>query len=134
TGQVGMRVSPWQHAEFDNVRIVATAPWPQFIPHSEMTAMASSEHVENDRGVIYPASNAIDDRVETAWRSEYQPLAPLPQSLTLDLGRERTVQGLACKPAMAGENDGGGHFITNYKVYLSDDGKTFQNVAAGEWK
>jgi hypothetical protein len=133
-GQVGLRVSPWQHAQFDNVRIVPTAAWPQFIPHSEMKVTATSEHSENDRGMIHIAWNAIDDRIETTWRPEYSPEAPLPQSLTLDLGRERSVGGLICRPSVALSIDGGGGFITDFNVALSMDGKTFTTVASGKWK
>ncbi|HEY1790265.1 MAG TPA: discoidin domain-containing protein [Verrucomicrobiae bacterium] len=134
TGQIGLRVSAWQHGEFDNVRIVKTAAWPVFVPHSAMTVAASSEHDANDRGQIFSAQNAIDGRPETSWRPESNSSVPSPQSLTLDLGRERTVQGLACKPAITGKNDGGENFITRYTIYLSRDGKNYQEAATGEWK
>ncbi|HEX3627438.1 MAG TPA: discoidin domain-containing protein [Verrucomicrobiae bacterium] len=134
TGQVGLRVSAWQHAQFDNVRIVKTAPWPKFVPQSEITAAASSEHDANYRGQIFSARNAIDGRVETSWRPEFNSPVRLPQSVTLDLGHERTVQGLACKPSIADKNNGGGNFITRYNIYLSRDGKTWHKAAAGTWK
>ena len=133
-GQIGLRVSPWKHAQFDNVRIVPTAAAPQSIAHSEMKIRATSEHSENDRGMNHLARNAIDDRVETTWRSEYAPVAPLPQSLTIDLGRERSVQGLICRPSVALSNESGGGFITDYNVYASSDGSAFEKVASGKWK
>jgi hypothetical protein len=133
-GQAGLRVSPWQHAQFDNVKIIPTAAIPQLIPHSEMKIFATSEHAENDRGMNHLAANAIDDRIETTWCPEYSPAAPLPQSLTLDLGRERTVRGLICRPPIALNADGGGRVITDFNVALSTDGKSFKKVASGKWK
>jgi hypothetical protein len=131
-GQVGLRVSPWQHAQFDNVKIVPTAEWPELIAHSELNVSATSEHAENDHGMIHIARNAIDDRVETTWRSEYSPAAPLPQSITLDLGRERSVKGVICRPAIAGGDNAGGR-ITEYNAYVSANGTEFEKVASGKW-
>src|SRR5690606_36878899 len=130
SGQVGLRVSAWQHAQFDNVRVEKTADWPEFIPNAEVTAATTSEHAENDFGSIHIAQNAIDERVETSWRSRYAPRAPLPQAITLELKRVRTVAGLVYKPELAGTGRG---VITSYNVYLSDDGKTFNKVAGGHW-
>jgi glycosyl hydrolase family 59/F5/8 type C domain-containing protein/glycosyl hydrolase family 59 (putative galactocerebrosidase) len=130
TGQVGFRTSPWQHAQFDDLRVTPTGPAPDFLPHDRMSATATSEHAENDHGFSYAASRAIDDRVETAWRSEYQPVAPLPQSITLDLGEDRKVFGLAYRPGVTGTAGA----ITGYRVWLSADGKTFTEVDAGYWK
>jgi Glycosyl hydrolase family 59/F5/8 type C domain len=130
TGQVGVRVSPWQHAQFDDLDVERTAPPPRFVPHREMAVTATSEHAGNDFGVAYPARFAIDDRVESAWRSEYRPAAPLPQSITLDLGRTRTVRALAYKPKITGPAGGA---ITGYRIAVSRDGERFESVAAGYW-
>ncbi|HYJ69242.1 MAG TPA: discoidin domain-containing protein [Nocardioidaceae bacterium] len=131
TGQVGLRVSPWQHAQSDDLSVVRTAPPPRFVPHPEMTVTASSQHAGNDFGVAYPARFAIDDRVESAWRSEYRPAAPLPQSITLDLGRTRSVRALAYKPKITGAAGGA---ITSYRVAVSQDGEQFRQVDAGYWQ
>ncbi|HYG25077.1 MAG TPA: discoidin domain-containing protein [Verrucomicrobiae bacterium] len=132
-GQVGFRVSPWQHAQFDNLRVVPTRPAPQLLARSEMKAVATSEHAMNDHGMIHIAANAIDDRLETTWRSEYSPIAPLPQSVTVDLGCEHAVQGLIHHPPIAGLSDAAG-CITEYNVYLSADGSNFGKVASGRWR
>jgi len=126
TGQVGLRVSPWQHAQFDNLEVRKTTLWPDFIPHTKMTAIASSESATNDFGAIHVARNAMDDRVETSWRSLP---APLPQSITLDLKHPRKIRGLACRPELA---DGGQRRIIAYKVYASLDGNAFEEIAKGE--
>lgn len=44
------------------------------------------------------AGNAVDDRVETSWRSEYSPPASLPPSITLDLHEARAVRAPGYKP------------------------------------
>jgi hypothetical protein len=129
-GQAGLRVSAWQHAQFDNFSIVKTAPWPEFIPHAEMQAAATSEHGENDFGSVHVAANAIDDRVETSWRSEYAPPAPLPQALTLDLKHSRKVSALTYKPPVPVDWQ---RLITRYRVALSQDGRKFEPVATGTW-
>jgi hypothetical protein len=131
TGQVGLRVGPWQHAQFDDLSVDRTAPPPRFVPHREMSVTASSEHAANDFGVAYPARFAIDDRVESAWRSEYRPAAPLPQSITLDLGRTRSVQALSYKPKITGPAGGA---ITGYRIAVSADGAHFRQVDAGYWQ
>ena len=77
TGQMGLGTGQWQNARFDNVEILPTAEWPVFVPHAEMTATATSEHAANHRGWDFKAANAIDDRPETAWSSEWEPRAPM---------------------------------------------------------
>jgi hypothetical protein len=129
-GQVGFEVSPWQQAQFDNLSVVPTGPEPQFIPHTQMSATATSAHNANDFGADYAASNAIDDRVETSWRSEFDPAAPLPQSITLDLHQVREVSSLAYQPPVTTADTG---TITGYEVELSTDGQNFTQVASGSW-
>jgi len=129
-GQVGFQVSPWQQAQFDNLSVVPTGPAPHFIPQTQMTATATSAHNNNDFGANYAASNAIDGRVETSWRSEFDPAAPLPQSVTLDLHRVQGVSSLAYQPPVTTPDTG---TITGYQVQLSTDGKHFTQVASGTW-
>jgi hypothetical protein len=112
--------------------VVPTGPRPQLVPHHEMTVEAvTSEHTANDGGAMYHARLAIDDRVETAWRSEYQPAQPVPQSITLDLGKPRTVHALLYRPRVTGPAGGA---ITAYNVYTSSDAQHFQRVASGYWE
>lgn len=129
TGQVGLRVGGWQRAQFDNLRVVPTGPWPAFIPHSTMTATATSEHTANDFGHYYPARHAIDDHLWSSWRSQVAPVAPLPQALTLDLGKVTTVAGLAYTPAVTATAGG----ITGYTVSTSRDGREFTEAVRGHW-
>lgn len=129
-GQAGFEVSPWQQAQFGNLSVAPTGPAPRFIPHTQMTATATSAHTANDFGADYDASNAIDDRVETSWRSEFDPAAPLPQSITLDLHRVQGVSSLAYRPPVTTPDTG---TITGYQVQLSTDGKNFTQVADGTW-
>lgn len=130
TGQIGIRVSPWQNAQFDDVQIDRTGPWPEFVPHEVITADATSEHPKNYQGYVYTADNAIDNRPETVWHSKWDPHAPLPQSITLDLGRNYNVQGITYQPRLDGNTHG---MITDYNIYLSNDGETFTKVTDGEW-
>lgn len=130
TGQVGLGVSPYQNAQFDNLSVVPTGPTPAFIPHSQMMATATSENTSLVEYHRYPASYAIDDRVESGWLTEAD--SALPQSLTLDLGSSKKVCMLAYKPpfdrrALDDED------ITRYAVSVSEDGVTFRQVAAGDW-
>lgn len=130
TGQVGLRVGGWQRAQFDNLSVTATGPWPAFVRHSGMTATATSEHAANDFGHSYPARHAIDDRLWSTWRSEYSPLEPLPQSLTLDLGTPTTVSGVTYTPSVTSTAGA----VTAYTVYTSADGRTFTKAAEGFWE
>jgi lysophospholipase L1-like esterase len=130
-GQTGFRVSAWQHAQFDNFRVEKTARWPEFIPHAEMSIRASSAETENIFGALHLAQCAIDDRVETSWRSRYAPPVSLPQSLTIDLQRSRKICGLTCRPESAGTETG---VILTCKIYISADGKNFEKVADVNWE
>jgi hypothetical protein len=130
SGQIGLRVIPWRNAQFDDLSITKTAPWPRFLPHAQMRVAATSEHTANARGYTYQAANAIDDRPDTAWSAEWAPPAPLPQSITLELDRVQTTHGLTCQPRLDGSKDG---YVSDYRIYLSANGKDFSQVAAGTW-
>ena len=130
TGQIGLRVSPFQTAQFDDVKITPSGPHPRFLPHASMTATATSAHTRNLRGYEFSVPNAIDDRPETMWSSEFDPPAPLPQAIMLDLGRRQNVQGLTYQPRLDANPNGR---ITAYEVLLSNDGQSFTTVAQGNW-
>jgi hypothetical protein len=132
TGQIGLAVSRWNHAQFDNVKITPTGKRPTFIPQKNMTATATSEHSGAYRGYTFTAAKAIDGRPETAWHSEWTPIKmPLPQSITLDLGGGYTVRGLTYRPNFIHLAPKGN--ITRYNIYISSDGKSFKKVASGNW-
>lgn len=130
SGQIGLLVSPWNLARFDNVQVKRTAEWPKLIPQEKISITATSDHPAFERGYDYAAKNAIDGRPETAWHSEWQPRKNLPQSLTLDLGGEYPVQGLIYQPRLTSNIKG---VITEYLVEVSDDGKNFRKIAEGSW-
>jgi len=131
TGQVGIGTSAYQNAQFDNLNIAPAGPTPTFIPHSQMTATATSETTQEIEYHRYPAAYAIDDRVESGWLTRSGDA--LPQSLTLDLGSSTKVCLLAYKPSFDRRalND---EDITGYTVSVSQDGVSFQQVAAGSWE
>ena len=134
-GQIGLRTSAWNAARFDELRVEKSAEWPHFVPQSEMTATASSAHDGNAFGYDYPASAAVDGRPETYWRSEWEPAAALPQSITLDLGETRSVRALTYQPRISGHwaARAPGHPVTQYAIAVSTDGETFEQVAEGTW-
>jgi hypothetical protein len=130
SGQIGLATSPWQQAQFDNVDVRATAPWPRFLPHAALKATATTEHAANHRGYTYEAANAVDARPETSWSAEWEPRAPLPQALTLQWESAQTVHGLVYQPRLEA---GGTGEITAYRIQVSTDGRDFTEVAQGKW-
>ena len=130
TGQVGLGVSPYQNAEFDNLSVVPTGQAPEFVPHADMTATATSEDPSLVEYHRHPARYAIDDRVESGWQTD--PSSTLPQSLTLDLGHPQSVFELTYKPPYD-RRSGTADDITGYRIYLSNDGHQFRQVASGSW-
>ncbi|WP_170308064.1 discoidin domain-containing protein [Paenibacillus dakarensis] len=95
------------------------------VPKEKMKAIATSQHTG------YEASKAIDSKPETMWHSEWSPIAPLPQSITLDLGGVYEVTGLDYQTRTDFKPDG---VITQYTVYASSDGIDFTNVTSGAWE
>jgi alpha-galactosidase len=98
------------------------APWPAFAAPASATATTAHDG--------YPASAAIDGRQATIWHDEFSPQAPLPQSVTVDLGRTRTVDGLTYQPRLDAGTTG---TVTAYRIEVSTDGSTFTAVANGSW-
>jgi len=107
------------------VTTVPSGAWPHFVPHSAMTATASSANY------WYPASNAIDGKLTTLWHSEFSGVHdPLPISLTIDTGATRTLTGVTYQGRLDGDMTG---TITGYTVEVSTDGIAYTLVAAGQW-
>ncbi|PSL08468.1 F5/8 type C domain-containing protein [Haloactinopolyspora alba] len=133
TGMVGLGVSPYQRAQFDDVEITPTEKAPRFVPHETMTASASSTHEGLFDHHFYSPDRAIDGRPETMWGSEWDPKAPLPQSITLELDRPRAIHGLTYQPRLdTYRNENWGN-ITGYTVSTSLDGENFTEVSSGTW-
>jgi alpha-galactosidase len=97
-------------------------PWPAFA--APVSATATSAHDG------FPASAAIDGRPSTIWHDEFSPQAPLPQSIVVDLGGVRAVDGLTYQPRLDAPTTG---TITGYRIEVSADGSAFTEVASGTW-
>ncbi len=103
---------------------VPSGPWPHLVPPQGLTATATSAHPG------YPPQNAVDGLLTTFWHTEWDPLAPLPQSITIDLGSAHNTNGLIYSARQDGGTSG---IITGYTVSVSTDGTTFTQVATGSW-
>ncbi len=104
---------------------VPNGPWPHFVASSSETATASSSNGG------YPPGNAIDGKLTTIWHSQFSPVhAPLPISISIDLGAVRTVAGLTYQPRLDGDTTG---TITQYTVELSTDGTSYAPATTGAW-
>ncbi|HEV3407882.1 MAG TPA: discoidin domain-containing protein [Gaiellaceae bacterium] len=126
-GHVGVATGGYYRAQFDNLSVSRSGPWPSFVPHAHMRASASSFVYETYVNKDHRPAAAIDDRPSTRWLSS----DPLPESLTLELDRPRDVHQLAYTPHVASTNPHGA--ITRYEVAVSADGATYAPVAFGSW-
>lgn len=131
TGQMGLMVSPWQNAQFDNIEVTRNGQQPAFVPKNNMRVYATSDHVENTGHGSFIAENAIDGRPETIWHSEWDPKQPLPQSITIELGGFYEVEALVYQPRLDDSRNG---MITEYNIYLSSNGIDFKKVENGSWQ
>lgn len=127
TGSVGLLAQGWKHVQFDDVTVEPIGQRPRFAPKGEMSATATSE-MGFDGGYLRGADNVVDDRVETFWRSD--PDQALPQSVTVDLGKQRSTHGVVVQPRRDSGTTG---MVTDYNVSLSNDGEHFTKVASGTW-
>lgn len=97
------------------------------IPHSTMTATATSEHPNvGSEGL---ASMAIDDNLNTWWHTNWSNVVPLPQSITIDLHDIKFIGNYTYLP----RPDAGNGTISQYKLEVSLDGTNYEQVAAGKW-
>ncbi|MEF3301699.1 discoidin domain-containing protein [Paenibacillus sp. GYB003] len=119
-------------AVITDLMVRSAASWPAkpkpaelVVPASGVKAVSTSQHAG------YEASKATDGSLQTMWHSEWAPLAPLPQSITLDLGAAYDVVGLDYQTRTDFKPDG---LITSYSVYASSDGAKFVKVADGNWE
>jgi len=77
----------------------------------------------------YEARLAIDDDPATMWHTAWDPVAPLPHDVTIDLKDSLRVYGLKYLPRQDMTNGR----IAQYEVHASADGANWQQVAAGQW-
>lgn len=93
------------------------------------TATADSAEVSAEDG---RAANVLDGDEWTIWHTRYTGgTAPLPHSITLDLGAAETFDTLGYTPRRGG---GGNGNISTYQVFVSQDGAAWGTaVAAGSF-
>ena len=107
----------------------ARAPLPAQPPQNESPyTPVSATATSGDAGAAIDGKN--DTEVITMW----QPTAPLPQSLTVDLGSVRPDVGwLGCVPRYHLEKSSRDGNVTAYRILTSRDGSQFAEAAAGTW-
>jgi hypothetical protein len=134
TGQVGVRVSRWQNAQFDDLTVDATGPAPATLPRQGMTATATSEQPGPYEHHFYKPQWALDGRPETQWMARLDGTPHLPEAITIDLGRAgREIGGLLYKPPVGSARIPYSGIVTGYAISLSQDGSRFEEVARGSW-
>jgi len=77
----------------------------------------------------YEARLAIDDDPATIWHTAWDPTAPLPHHLTVDLKDSLPVRGLTYLPRQDMSNGR----IAQYEVHVSTDGTSWEQVVSGRW-
>lgn len=76
------------------------------------------------------SSNAIDENTETIWNtSDNTSATTLPQSITVDMGKEMTIASFSYLP----RQNGTGGIVKNYQWQTSTDNTTWTTVAEGEF-
>jgi galactosylceramidase len=94
------------------------------IPASGMKVQTTSDCQDHE------PQKAIDGDPATCWHSTWSPVAPLPQSLTVNLGATYNIDLVTYLPRQ--DNNATG-IITEYNLYASLDGSQFQKIASGKW-
>lgn len=85
------------------------------------TATADSNQPGND------AQNVLDGDGNSFWHTAYNPDAPLPHQITIDMQTSRYVNALTYQPRQDGSFNGN---IGEHKIYLSNDGVNWGNPVA----
>ncbi|QKJ63392.1 alpha-L-fucosidase [Flavobacterium sp. M31R6] len=76
------------------------------------------------------SSNAIDENEETLWNtSDNTSATALPQSITVDMGKEISIVSFSYLP----RQNGTGGIVKNYQWQTSTDNSTWTTVAEGEF-
>ncbi|MEU8570430.1 discoidin domain-containing protein [Streptomyces pathocidini] len=88
-------------------------------------ATATSEETAGEPG---QAARAVDNDPHVHWHSAYD--AALPQQLSVDLGKERRISGVRYMPRQDGGING---MVKRYEVLVSADGRSWHQVARGEF-
>lgn len=85
------------------------------------TATADSNQPGND------AQNVLDGDGNSFWHTAYNPDAPLPHQITIDMQTSRYVNALTYQPRQDGSFNGN---IGEHKIYLSNDGVNWGDPVA----
>ena len=100
-------------------------------PVTPVNAYATGFHT--GEGPLNAIDGLSDVRYETCWSTWGLP-APVPQSITIDLGGVwSNVSTLEYLPKQWNRNDSTDGDITSYTISTSTDGTTFTQVATGTW-
>jgi hypothetical protein len=125
-GNVSLRASSWDQAQFDGVSVTPTNPSPEMVPHDQMSVVYVSSAQGFWKGWTFESDYIIDDRPETRWQTEDR---PTPHSITIDIGKTRSIEGLQMRPRYFSTNA----MITGYRIETSVDGEEFEVVKEGSW-
>jgi len=102
-----------------------TFPWASLIPRGGWTATADSEQPGNE------AKYVIDNDPNSIWHTPWDPDAPLPHWIQVDMKRRYVVSGISYIPRQDSVNNGN---IGSHEILLSDDGVKWSEPAAyGEY-
>jgi galactose oxidase len=96
------------------------------LPRTGWTVTADSQETAAENGA---AANVLDGNTATIWHTAWSvaPAAPLPHTLTVDMGGTRLVSGLSYLPRQGGVRNG---TIGQYRIETSTDGTVWGAAAA----
>ena len=95
------------------------------------TLVVSCGDYETDGGASEgPAELAMDDDLNTIWHTDWYGTSRDNHWIQFELTEDYQVDGLRYKPRITGNTNG---IITQYDIQISDDGVSFESVAAGNW-
>ncbi|GEM_PF-776393 len=129
-GNVALRASKWQRAQFDNVIVTPTGPTPEFVPYDSMSIAEVSSVQGFMGGWTFDAEHAIDDRLGTNWHSQD---IDEDHSITIDLGSVKDIEAFWLNPRRPYFDKNNTMNITKYRVEVSRDGAHYQTVDKGSW-
>ncbi|MBN1507947.1 MAG: discoidin domain-containing protein [Sedimentisphaerales bacterium] len=102
------------------------ALWRQPTAMQKLGVTVTADNAHPSHGVEL----AIDNNPATIWHTNWEPMAPPPHYLILDLKKSVRVLGLTYVPRQDMTNGR----IARYEVYISDDGRNWgRPVATGAW-
>ncbi|MBQ7099015.1 MAG: Ig-like domain-containing protein, partial [Oscillospiraceae bacterium] len=77
-----------------------------------------------------PAELAVDNDLNTIWHTDWYGTSRDNHWIQFEITEDYAVDGLRYKPRITGNTNG---IITQYDILVSNDGVTFESVAAGNW-